>query len=162
MVSKVAIVMVLLTVLASSYGRFFNTEFRFHARNFPHYCMRHRFLEQMVLEPCSSEEPFLSESTFVLVPGLAGTGVSFRSKDLPNHYIRHQGFECFLQELDGSQLFRDDATWIPREALSSSPERGVSFETVNFPGYYLRHQGFKIRINKLEDTELFRDDATWF
>ena len=50
------------------------------------------------------------DSLFVKQPGLAGGGVSFRSVNFPDRFIRHRDFHLFLESPD-SDLARNDATF---------------------------------------------------
>ena len=133
--------------------------FRFQSKNYQNRYFRHRGF-QMWLDPYSSHGLYQLDSSFDIVPGLAGVGVSFRSVNYPNHFIRHSGFKCYIHQSDGKPLFRNDATFIPRVGLAD--RRGISFESVNFPGYYIRHRGFRVQIDRIDGSQLFRLDATWF
>jgi hypothetical protein len=45
--------------------------------------------------------------------GLANSqGRSFESANFPNHFIRHRDFELVLSPNDGSDLFKQDATFM--------------------------------------------------
>ena len=133
--------------------------FRFQSKNFPKRYFRHRGY-QMWLDPYSTHGLYQLDSSFDIVPGLAGVGVSFRSVNFPNYFIRHSGYKCYIHRSDGKPLFRNDATFIPRVGLAD--RRGVSFESVNFPGYFIRHRGYRVQINRIDGSQLFRLDATWF
>ena len=50
------------------------------------------------------------DSLFVKQPGLAGGGVSFRSVNFPDRFIRHRDFHLFVEPAD-SELARNDATF---------------------------------------------------
>ena len=133
--------------------------FRFQSKNAPKRYFRHRGY-QMWLDPYSNQGIYKLDSSFDIVPGLAGVGVSFRSVNYPNHFIRHSGYKCYIHRSDGKPLFRNDATFIPRVGLAG--RRGVSFESVNYPGFFIRHRGYRVRIDRIDGTPLFRLDATWF
>ena len=62
----------------------------------------------------------LSASQWKVVPGLADTGVSLISVDQPGHYLRHYEGQIILSKDDGSDLFKQDATWIQHRALASA------------------------------------------
>lgn len=79
---------------------------------------------------------------------------------MPNYYIRHRGYKCFISRGDGGSLFKKDATWIPRVGLADA--HGVSFESANYPGHYIRHQYNRLRIDKDDGSQLFRNDATFY
>jgi hypothetical protein len=78
-----------------------------------------------------------ADSTFIIRPGLANSAcVSFESKNFPGDYLRHSNFVMFRQPMDGSALFRADATFCPVPGLSG---QGESFQSFNFPTKYIRH-----------------------
>ena len=81
----------------------------------------------------------------MMVPGLSDSrGVSFESVNHPGHYLRHYNFNLRLDADDGSDIFRQDATFFRRAGLADSD--WASFESVNFPGYYIRHNNFALGI----------------
>lgn len=94
---------------------------RFKSINFPSRVLRHRnfeiYLDEFnppILPPGGQHSPedqqTSKDSAFVMVDGLAGTGVSFQSTNFPDRFIRHRGFLLFL-ELADSDLARNDATF---------------------------------------------------
>jgi hypothetical protein len=68
-----------------------------------------------------------------------------------------------LHRNDGSELFRQDASFIVRPGLSRLPAT-VSFESVNYPGHFLRHQNFRLKLSSDDgsDSNLFRQDASFY
>ena len=133
--------------------------FRFESKNFKNHYFRHRGY-QMWKDGYSSSGLYQLDSSFDIVPGLAGVGVSFRSVNYPNYFIRHYRYKCYIHRSDGKQLFRNEATFIPRVGLADP--RGVSFESVNLPGFFIRHRSSRVQINRIDGSRLFRLDATWF
>ena len=90
---------------------------------------------------------------------LIGELISFRSYNFPMKFIRHQGFNVKLTDID-SESDKKDASFIVVPALNG--QKGfVSFESVNYPGYYLRHQGFELKLGSQEDSRLYKDDASF-
>jgi len=77
-------------------------------------------------------------ATLIIVPGLNGRSgdVSFRSSNDRNAYMRHAGFRLWRHSFDGSDLFRQDASFKILPALSGDPNM-VSFQSVNYPDYYI-------------------------
>jgi len=72
-----------------------------------------------------------------VVAGLANTQcVSFESRDTPGSFIRHSGFELFVNANDGSKLFHEDATYCPQAGLNG---QGNSIRSWSFPTHYFRH-----------------------
>ena len=103
------------------------------------------------------------DTSFDVVPGLHGIGISFRSVNYPDHFILHYKGECVISkpdEGDDNKLLKKEASWIPCEGIANS--KGVSFESMNYPGEYIRHCGGRIRINRNDGSNLFREDATWY
>ncbi|HUN92674.1 MAG TPA: AbfB domain-containing protein [Burkholderiaceae bacterium] len=90
------------------------------------------------ISPISATNPVTDklDADFNVRPGLAGSCVTFESRRYPGYYLRHQNFEVFLMQNDGSTLFTQDATFCPVAGLAGT---GTSFQSVNYPGYYMRH-----------------------
>ena len=59
---------------------------------------------------------FLQDSTFSMVRGLADpNGVSFRSMNLPDHFLRHRDFHLFVEPRSSPNL-ASDATFLMKPA----------------------------------------------
>ena len=100
----------------------------------------------------------------MMVPGLAGKGVSFRSVRYPNRYLRHRGGKLYVDVPNGKDIFTRDATFHVRYGLGASQSRfGVSFESFNHPGYFIGHIGssFRLQVLKKVDTPAFKMSTTW-
>jgi hypothetical protein len=94
-----------------------------------------------------------------MAPGLADSQlVSFESVNYPGHYLRHQDFRLKLQKSDGSQLFRQDATFKLGPGLADGS--WSSFESINYPGHFIRHRNFHLYLERGND-DLFRKDSTF-
>ncbi|GGS56767.1 glycoside hydrolase family 43 protein [Actinokineospora fastidiosa] len=94
-----------------------------------------------------------------LVPGLASpAGLSFRSVNYPDRYLRHAGFAVGLARNDGSALFAADATFHRVPGLADST--WTSFRSHNFPDRHLRHAGHVLRVDPIA-TAADRADATF-
>lgn len=93
-----------------------------------------------------------------MVPGLAGTGVSFQSKQFPNRYFRHRGGQVFLEENDNSSLFAGDATFIVKPGLADNSK--FSFQSYNFPNRYIRHTRSTLYTDEINN-DIGRADATF-
>lgn len=65
----------------------------------------------------------------------------------------------FVSRDDGSQIFKDDASWFAMSGLKS--EDGVSFMSSNIEGNYMRHQNSYLKITPVI-TELDKADATFY
>lgn len=61
------------------------------------------------------DRQFEEDATFILTPGLwsetSTRPFSIRSHNAPNRYIRHRGFELWLDDFVDENLFRRDATF---------------------------------------------------
>jgi hypothetical protein len=134
-------------------------ETSFRSWNFPDRYIRHRNLLAYI-DPIAAEDKLgRKDSTFRIVPGLAGKCRSFESVNYPGYFLRHQDFRLKLAKQTDDQLFKDDATFCVVWGLAS--EDGRSFESVNFPKHYIRHSNFELWLAKFENTTLFRKDATF-
>lgn len=105
------------------------------------------------------------QSTFRLVAGLAGTGVSFQSSTAGSQYLRHQNFQIFQQTNDGGDIFRRGATFTQRAALAGScgcnTGTCASYESVDWPGYYVRHRNYAFYIDRSDNSDVFKQDASF-
>ena len=100
------------------------------------------------------------DSSFKIVRGLAGKGISFESVNYPGYFLRHQGFALKLHKKEGSDLYKKDASFMVKRGLSG---RGYSLESINYPGYYIRHCSFQLFIddNKGRNKKCAADDRTF-
>ncbi|GLY95594.1 AbfB domain-containing protein [Actinoplanes sp. NBRC 103695] len=102
-----------------------------------------------------------NDATWLLVPGLAGAGVSLRSKNYPSYYLRHSGFRLRISRSDGSRLYREDATFYVRRGNAASGSAWLSFESYNYPGRFIRHANYHLWLHPIDRTQLFKADSTW-
>jgi Alpha-L-arabinofuranosidase B (ABFB) domain/CHAP domain len=129
----------------------------FESKNYPGRYVRHRdWLGE--LTPLWSDLD-RQDATFIMRAGLTGAAgaVSFESANYRGYYLRHQGWRIKLAASDGSQLFRQDATFTARDLGYDE----WKFESVNFPGHFIRHSGFQLWLNKADGSALFDRDSTW-
>ncbi|MFC6091053.1 AbfB domain-containing protein [Saccharothrix lopnurensis] len=99
------------------------------------------------------------DSLWQLVPGLAASsGVSFRSVNFPDRYLRHSGYVVGLAADDGSAAFAADATFHRVAGLADGSR--ASFRSHNFPDRHLRHANYLLRIDPVS-TATDRADATF-
>ena len=98
----------------------------------------------------------------MLRPALSGTpgAVSLESVNYPGQFLRHQNFRLKLNPNDGSPLFRQDASFLPRAALAG--QGAVSYESVNFPGFFIRHRDFHLWVEQNDGSPLFSLDASFW
>jgi len=115
------------------------------------------------LDKFNGTPEFLKDSSYVIVAGLAGKGVSFRSAIDANKYLRHRGGKLYLDANDGKALFKADATFNVHYGLGAGNggRFGISFESVNVAGSFIRHAGVRLQISKMTNSAVFKMDSTW-
>ena len=137
---------------------------RLQSINYPEHRVRHKDFNILLEKPKGdNDEQFKIDSEFMVVHGLSGDGVSFQSTNYPDRFIRHRDLKCYLDKNEGSNLFRADASWIPKNGLVDP--LGISFIPSNHHEFFLRHVNFKLRISNITDaknTEQFKKDATFY
>ncbi|ADB29520.1 alpha-L-arabinofuranosidase B [Kribbella flavida DSM 17836] len=93
------------------------------SRNFPGHYLRHQDF-RVKLHKDDGTELFRKDATFAFVSGygdLASKGYgTLKPVHSPHRdfYVRHQNFELWIAETDGSSLFGLDATWQPTAPLA--------------------------------------------
>ena len=133
----------------------------FESLNFPGHLMRHRnFLGE--LTPVSSALDRM-DATFIVRAGLTNTpdAVSFESVNFPGHFLRHNFSRIKLHRNDGSELFRQDATFMLRPNGSRGVFSQVRYESLNYPGHFIRHSNFELWLAQEDGSDLFKQDSTW-
>jgi hypothetical protein len=129
------------------------------SRNYPGYFARHQNFYGELTTVASPLDR--ADATWMVVPGLAGAGVSFRSKNYPSYYLRHANWRLQISQSDGSRLFREDATFYLRPGNAGGGSGWSSFESYNYPGHYLRHANYHLWLAADDGSSLFADDSTW-
>lgn len=106
-----------------------------------------------------------ADSTFIVRPGLASSScVSFESRNYPGDYLRHYNFQVYKQPMDGTALFRADATFCPVAGLNG---QGKSFQSFNYPTKYLRHYNNTVYVasdggtNAWDNANFWTDDVSF-
>jgi hypothetical protein len=95
--------------------------------------------------------------TFTVIRGLADQRcVTFRAAD--GRYLRHYELRLRLSTNDGSELFREDATFCPRPG---SVAGSVTLHAHNYPGSVLRHRDGGIWLDGFDGTRAFADQASF-
>merc|ERR1712072_457671 len=115
------------------------------------------------LDKFDGTRQFLKDTSFAVVHGLAGQGVSFRSAVHDNMYLRHRNHKLYLDKYDGKDLFKKDATFNVRFGLGvgHGGRFGISFESINLPGFFVRHVGARLQISKMDNSAAFKMDSTF-
>lgn len=95
--------------------------------------------------------------TFTVIGGLADTRcVTFRAAD--GRYLRHHYLRLRLSTNDGSELFREDATFCPRPGAVAG---SVTLHAHNYPGSVLRHRDGGIWLDGSDGTRAFAGQASF-
>ncbi|MGR4881489.1 sigma-70 family RNA polymerase sigma factor [Streptomyces sp. LARHCF249] len=96
-------------------------------------------------------------ATFTVVRGLADTRcVTFRAAD--GRYLRHRDLRLRLSTDDGSELFREDATFCPHTGAVAG---SVTLHAHNYPGSVLRHRDGGIWLDGSDGTRTFAGQASF-
>ncbi|MBN2737531.1 MAG: cellulase family glycosylhydrolase [Spirochaetales bacterium] len=128
----------------------------FASYNYSFLNIQHRWGGQAVL---SNDANLKANAQFRLVPGLADPSkVSIESVNFPGMYLRHSNYKVYQHPYDGSQSFREDATWTKVPGLAGG--NGYSFSSYNYPDHFIRHIYGYIQINQI-NTDQERQDATF-
>lgn len=112
-----------------------------------------------VLAPAGpgSDATVRGRATLQVVSGLADPACSsFRGPD--GRYLRHSSFQLRLSPLEGTVLFRRDATFCGRSGFLPG---SVSLESVNYPGFFLRSVGDQLWIDQFDGSSEFRADSSF-
>ncbi|MFC8915538.1 sigma-70 family RNA polymerase sigma factor [Streptomyces sp. NPDC057116] len=95
--------------------------------------------------------------TFTVIGGLADSRcVTFRAAD--GRYLRHHYLRLRLSTDDGSELFREDATFCPRPGAVAG---SVTLHAHNYPGSVLRHRDGGIWLDGSDGTRAFAGQASF-
>ena len=125
-----------------------------------------RYLHQrkikVSLDKFDGSPKFLRDSTFLIVRGLAGKGISFQSTVDATRYIQHKNYNLYISVNDNTAVFKQDATFNVRYGLGATAGRfGISFESINKPGYFISAHGIRPHISRRRNTVVFMNAATW-
>ncbi|MFK0168806.1 alpha-L-arabinofuranosidase B [Streptomyces sp. NPDC090306] len=99
------------------------------------------------------------DASWIVRRGLAGSScVSFESRNYPGDFLRHSNYQLYRQPMDGTALFRADATFCPTTGKSGT---GTSFASYNFPTRFLRHYNNTLYIASNGGTNAFDSATSW-
>jgi hypothetical protein len=100
-----------------------------------------------------------NDGSWIVRRGLSNAScVSFESRNFPGDFLRHSNFQLFRQPMDGSTVFRQDATFCPVAGRSGT---GTSFQSVNFPDRFIRHFNNQLFIASNGGSNAFDATASW-
>jgi len=95
-----------------------------------------------------------------VVDGLAGGGtVSLQSATNKNLYFRHRDGILRLEQNDGSQLFKYDASFGSIAGVKDSTK--TSLHAVNYVQAFIRHKEGKLVLDDWDGSDVMASDATW-
>ncbi|MFJ3162188.1 sigma-70 family RNA polymerase sigma factor [Streptomyces kanasensis] len=95
--------------------------------------------------------------TFTVIRGLADTRcVTLRAAD--GRYLRHHYLRLRLSSDDGSELFREDATFCPRPGAVTG---SVTLHAHNYPGSVVRHRDGGVWLDGSDGTRAFAGQASF-
>ncbi|WUD85745.1 alpha-L-arabinofuranosidase B [Streptomyces sp. NBC_00503] len=113
----------------------------------------------------SSSATVKADATWIVRAGLANSAcVSFESANNSGQYLRHSGFQIYLNANDNSSQFAQDATFCPQTGQNG---QGYSFQSVNYPDKYLRHYNYTLYpasnggSNAWDSATFWTDDTSW-
>ena len=96
--------------------------------------------------------------TGITAGNLLGKSFRFVSKNYPGHYMRHRGYQMWLDKYHISNLYSLDSYFDVVPGLAGI---GISLRSKNYPAYYIRHAGYLCYIGKNDGSDLFKKDASW-
>ncbi|GAA3453230.1 alpha-L-arabinofuranosidase B [Dactylosporangium matsuzakiense] len=113
----------------------------------------------------SSSATDKANASWVVRAGLANSSCySFESRNTSGQYLRHYNYQISLQASDGSDIFKQDATFCTETGKNG---QGTSFRSLNFADRYIRHYSNNVYIasnggsNTWDATGLWADDVSW-
>lgn len=112
-----------------------------------------------VLAPvgANSADATRRQATFALIAGLADAACfSFRAQD--GRYLRHASWRVMLTEDQGTQLFRQDATFCAATGTSAD---SMMLEASNYPGWFLHHRGAELWVDQTNGSAAFRAESSF-
>ncbi|MEU8513227.1 sigma-70 family RNA polymerase sigma factor [Kitasatospora sp. NPDC048722] len=105
----------------------------------------------------SSSAQTRQRGTFTVVGGLADPRcVTFRAAD--GRYLRHRDLRLRLSTDDGSELFREDATFCPQAGAVAG---SVTLHAHNYPGSVLRYRDGGIWLDGSDGTRAFAGQSSF-
>ncbi|KAF5696984.1 fungal alpha-L-arabinofuranosidase [Fusarium globosum] len=116
----------------------------------------------------SSDTSTKQKGSWIVRQGLVTSAlgcVSLESVDTPGSFIRHSGFQLYVNANDGSKQFSEDATWCPQQSFDSTGSNAL--RSWSYPTRYFRHYdntGYAAMDGGWEVFDAstdFTDDASW-
>lgn len=129
---------------------------RIQSYNYPDRYLRHINMDVKIDADIS---PF-ADSMWKVVPGLANSSgyISFESVNYPGYYLRNNNFDFELAKDDGTNSFKENATFKKVQGLKDST--WSSFQSYNYPNRYIRHYSYFLKLEEIS-TDIEKQDATF-
>jgi len=103
-----------------------------------------------------------ANAQWLVVPGLGDASlVSFQSRNDPGRYLRHASFRLWSDTNDGTDIFKDDATFRYAQPFTGSGPLDKALESANYPGRYWMRDGSSISLASFSNTTDYKQSATW-
>ncbi|KAF7341958.1 Alpha-L-arabinofuranosidase B domain protein [Mycena venus] len=113
----------------------------------------------------SSTSALKLSASWTVVAGLANSAcVSFESRDTAGSFIRHFNFALLVNANDGTQQFKEDATFCPKAGLNG---QGNSIRAWGYPTRSFRHFNNNLfvasngGVNTFDAAASYNDDVSW-
>ena len=129
-------------------------------------CLRHRD-GRAVISPIDKNSPISDkqDATWIVRAGLADRScVSLESRNFPEGYLRHHAGAVYQQQLEESEQFALDATFVVVAGKNGS---GVSLASYNYPDRFVRHYAGEVFIaaeggpEPWASAQSWADDVSW-
>jgi hypothetical protein len=105
------------------------------------------------------------DASWIVRRGLANPScVSFESRNYPGDFLRHFNYQLLRQPMDGTAVFRADATFCSQAGKNG---QGTSFASYNFPTRFIRHYNTTVYVasnggpNAFDSATSWADDVSW-
>jgi hypothetical protein len=98
-----------------------------------------------------------------VVPGLDDAAlISFQSRNDPGRYLRHALYRLWTDTDDGTEQFKQDATFRYTNPLAGTASLSKSFEAINYSGCYWQRDGDAVVIRPFQDNSDYKFSTTWW
>jgi YVTN family beta-propeller protein len=125
--------------------------------NLPDYSVATTASDLGVIAANATTDPL--RARFIVRDGLSDPScISLEAVAPAGQLLRHQGYRLKLGENDGSEVFKNDATFCPEAGLDGT---GVTLRSKNFPERVLRHINYELWIDPVVPDPDFAADATF-
>ena len=122
------------------------------------------FIQHANLQAVTPRVSDALNATLEMVPGLSDQShVSFRSVNLPDHYLTHGDFQFFFRKLNAADpTFLRNSTFKRQSPLAQGAGNlAVSYEAVTHAGYFIRARNGGLRLERTNGSTQFCSEATF-